>query len=65
MQAVYDYWTYFVPIQKGMPSNCSRDMEAIVDYVDGLIEAKNTTELSRLKTMFRLDGLSHDDDFAA
>ncbi|KAB5554368.1 serine carboxypeptidase S28 [Coniochaeta sp. 2T2.1] len=64
VEAVYDYWTYFVPIQKGMPQNCSRDFERIVDYIDGVIAAKNTTEVDRLKILFRLDGLAHDDDFA-
>jgi hypothetical protein len=64
VQAVYDYWSYFLPIQNGMPKNCSRDFERIVDYIDGLIAAKNTTEINRLKAMFRLQGLSHDDDFA-
>ncbi|OIW23514.1 serine carboxypeptidase S28 [Coniochaeta ligniaria NRRL 30616] len=65
VEAVYDYWTYFVPVQKGMPKNCSRDFERIVDYVDGIIAAKNTTEVNKLKALFRLEGLSHDDDFAA
>lgn len=65
MQAVYDYWSYFVPIQNGMPKNCSKDLEGIVDYVDGLIASKNTTEVNKLKALFRLEGLSHDDDFMA
>ncbi|KAH8911725.1 serine carboxypeptidase S28 [Coniochaeta sp. PMI_546] len=65
VQAVYDYWTYFVPVQKGMPQNCSRNFERIVDYIDGLIASKNTTEVNKLKALFRLEDLSHDDDFTA
>jgi hypothetical protein len=65
VEAIYDYWSYFVPIQEGMPANCSRDFERIVDYVDGLIAANDTAELGKLKSEFRLEGLSHDDDFTA
>jgi hypothetical protein len=63
VEAVYNFWSYFVPIQEGMPKNCSRDLESIVDYVDGLIAANNTAEVNKLKALFRLEGLSHDDDF--
>jgi hypothetical protein len=26
VEAISDYWQYFVPIQEGMPANCSKDL---------------------------------------
>lgn len=34
LEAIYDYWQYFQPIQEGMPRNCSLDYSAIIDHVD-------------------------------
>lgn len=62
MEAIYGSWSHFVPIQKGMPQDCSHDFERIVDYADGLIAAGNSANFNELKAMFRLEGLSHDDE---
>ncbi|KAK3326755.1 serine carboxypeptidase S28 [Apodospora peruviana] len=64
VQAVYDYWSYFLPIQRGMPANCSADISLIVDYVDSVLDKKNETETAKLKDMFGLGEVVHDDDFA-
>lgn len=45
-----------------MPQDCSHDFERIVDYADGLIAAGNSANFNELKAMFRLEGLSHDDE---
>ncbi|KAK3326997.1 serine carboxypeptidase S28 [Cercophora scortea] len=65
VQAVYDYWEYFLPIQRGMPQNCSADMSRIVDYIDGVFDSGNDGDILELKTMFGLEELSHVDDVAA
>lgn len=63
VQAIYDYWSYFLPIHRGMPKNCSREFERIADHIDKVIERNNETEIYNLKDMFGLAGLEHHDDF--
>jgi hypothetical protein len=63
VQAVYDFWTFFEPIRKGMPQNCSTDLARVVDYIDEQIAAKNTTEVTRIRSEFGLLHLLHEDDF--
>jgi len=65
VHAVYNYWSYFLPIHRGMPKNCSADLQAIADHMDRLIERNNRTEMRQLKDMFGLADVEHDDDFAA
>lgn len=38
VQAISNYWQYFVPVQNGMPQNCSADVTRVIDYLDGLME---------------------------
>jgi hypothetical protein len=64
VQAVYDYWQYFYPIQQGMPQNCSRDFAAVIDHVDGVLSHGSKKEKRELKTMFGVEALEHDDDAA-
>ncbi|KAK0716778.1 serine carboxypeptidase S28 [Lasiosphaeria miniovina] len=64
VQLVDDYWSYFLPIQKGMPKNCSTDISRIVEHVDNVLDSKNETAICDLKKRFGLDELGHADDFA-
>jgi hypothetical protein len=65
VQAVYDYWSYFLPIQNGMAKNCSRDLARIVAHVDDVIASGNASELAILQKSFGLQDLHHVDDFAS
>ncbi|KAI1767147.1 peptidase S28 [Hypoxylon sp. FL1150] len=64
VEAIYDYWTYFYSIQDGMPKNCSRDYEAIVEHVDGVFTHGSRKEQADLKQLFGLQDLAHVDDAA-
>ncbi|KAK6087654.1 serine carboxypeptidase S28 [Seiridium cupressi] len=64
VEAIYDYWQYFYPIQQGMPKNCSIDYEAIVDYVDSVFINGTEDDKLALKAQFNLEDLAHDDDAA-
>jgi len=64
LEAIYDYWQYFVPTQQGMPQNCSRDFSAIIDYTDRVLQHGSRKEKEDLKAMFNLQGLEHIDDIA-
>ncbi|KXX79502.1 putative serine protease EDA2 [Madurella mycetomatis] len=65
VQAIRDFWAYFQPIQEGMPKNCSNSMTSIAKHVDQVLGRKDETETLKLKTMFGLEQLEHDDDFAS
>jgi hypothetical protein len=60
-----DYWQYFVPVQQGMPKNCSADITRVVDYVDHVGMKGTAKEKKSLQTMFGLGDLEHYDDFAS
>ncbi|KAF7531733.1 hypothetical protein G7054_g8596 [Neopestalotiopsis clavispora] len=64
VQAVYDFWEYWYPIQMGMPQNCSHDYAAIVDYVDDTFLHGSPQDKQSLKEMFAVQDLDHDDDAA-
>lgn len=65
VEATYDYWSYFLPIQNGMPKNCSRDFERIVDHVDNVLLTGSDDEIYSLKKKFGLQDLAHKEDFAS
>ncbi|KAB5536262.1 putative serine peptidase [Coniochaeta sp. 2T2.1] len=65
VEAIDDFWQYFVPIQQGMPKNCSSDVQKVVDYVDGVLRLGTPKAKQALKEKFGLGGIVHDNDFAA
>ncbi|TLD10195.1 hypothetical protein PgNI_05425 [Pyricularia grisea] len=62
VEAVRDMWTMFTPVQEAMPRNCSRDVSAAIDYMDGLFKNGSRSDVQKLKAKFMLDSLS-DADF--
>ena len=64
VQAVYDFWSYYSPIERGIPRNCSADGLLIADHLTAVQERGNKTEIHELKDMFGLAELEHYDDFA-
>lgn len=65
VQAVSDYYGYFLPVQQGMPQNCSKDVSLVIDHMDGILMAGNQKKIHDLKAMFGLEALEHNDDFMA
>ncbi|CDO72685.1 hypothetical protein BN946_scf184985.g105 [Trametes cinnabarina] len=65
VQAIVDFWGYFEPIRQAMPANCSADVEAVIAHVDSVIASGDSTQIDALKSTFGLQGLAHNDDFAA
>ncbi|KAH8896497.1 serine carboxypeptidase S28 [Thozetella sp. PMI_491] len=64
VQAVYDFWSYFLPIQNGMPRNCSADFARIAERIDEVIQRGNATEIKALQKLFGAEQLEHADDFS-
>ena len=65
VEAIKNFWSYNLPIQNGMPQNCSKDITRVVNYVDAVLDYGSDANKTELKTMFGLQKLEHDDDFAA
>ena len=47
-----------------MPTNCSRDINRVIEYVDFVRFAGSKRRQWHLKKMFGLEELQHFDDFA-
>ena len=46
-----------------MPANCSSDVEAVVEYVDGVFASSNETDIMEVLNLFGLEDLyPHLDD---
>ncbi|OJJ42845.1 hypothetical protein ASPZODRAFT_75976 [Penicilliopsis zonata CBS 506.65] len=65
VEAVYNYWQYFVPIQEGMAKNCSTDVGKVVEYLDQVYKDGDVARQQELKEMFGLGELEHYDDFVS
>nr|POF03037.1 putative extracellular serine carboxypeptidase [Quercus suber] len=63
VQAIIDYWAYFVPVQESMPKNCSKDVSLVVDYMDDILMHGSASEIDSLKAKFGLQNVTHNDDF--
>lgn len=55
-------WQYFAPVQEGMAKNCSKDISAVVEYMDDVFQKGTESEKLALKTQFGLESVEHDDD---
>ncbi|ROW08683.1 hypothetical protein VPNG_06442 [Cytospora leucostoma] len=65
VEAIYDFWQYFDPVQQGAPKNCTSDVQKVIEYVDGILLGNDTAAKQALKAKFGLEGVEHDDDFAS
>jgi hypothetical protein len=65
VEAISDYWSYFLPVQEGMPKNCSKDVNLVVEHMDNVLTTGSEQDKHDLKAMFGLETIEHDDDFMA
>ncbi|EGP83270.1 unnamed protein product [Zymoseptoria tritici ST99CH_3D1] len=63
MQAIEDFWQYFVPAQQGLPRNCSTDFSQVIDYMDDVVLHGTPQAVTQLKSRFGLEDVSRNDDF--
>ena len=47
-----------------MPKNCSKDVSLVINHIDNVLTHGSAAKKLALKTMFGLEGVEHDDDFA-
>ena len=65
VQAISDYWGYFLPVQEGMPKNCSKDVNLVIEHMDSVLTTGTVQEIHDVKAMFGLESVEHNDDFMA
>jgi len=65
VEAIENYWEYFVPVMEGMPQNCSKDVSLVIDHIDSVFLNGTAKEQHDLKAMFGLQELEHAADFAS
>ncbi|CAJ2507165.1 Uu.00g083510.m01.CDS01 [Anthostomella pinea] len=63
VEAIGDFWQYFVPVQEATPKNCSVDLNTVIEYVDGILMNGTHKQKAALKNQFMLGDLE-DADFA-
>jgi hypothetical protein len=56
---------YFLPVQQGMPKNCSTDVALVIDHMDEVLTTGSADEVLALKTKFGMQDVKHNDDFMA
>ena len=63
VESISDYWTYFVPVQEGMPKNCSKDVNLVFEHMDKILTTGSDSEIHALKAKFGMEDIVHNDDF--
>ncbi|KAF2654875.1 hypothetical protein K491DRAFT_693417 [Lophiostoma macrostomum CBS 122681] len=64
VEAIGDFWQYFVPVEEATPANCSADLNTVINYIDTTLTTGSDSDKAALKAKFLLDDLE-DADFAA
>ncbi|KAI1264332.1 peptidase S28 [Xylariaceae sp. FL1019] len=64
VEAISDFWQYFTPVQEATPANCSKDVNAVIEYVDHTMKHGSRKEKTKLKAKFGLQSLQ-DADFGS
>ena len=63
VEAISNYWEYFVPVQEGMPMNCSKDVNLVIEHMDNVLTTGTEEEIYQLKSKFGLEDIVHSNDF--
>ncbi|KAF9535131.1 serine carboxypeptidase S28-domain-containing protein [Crepidotus variabilis] len=64
VEAIGDFWRFFVPIQENMPRNCSADVQKTIQHIDTVLMGENQTAIQEVKNIFGLTNVTHLDDVA-
>lgn len=64
VEAIGDFWQYFVPVKEAAPKNCTADLNTVIEYVDHTLQHGSPKEKAQLKDKFKLGNLQ-DADFGS
>ncbi|KAL9605349.1 MAG: hypothetical protein Q9179_001442 [Wetmoreana sp. 5 TL-2023] len=62
-EAIWDFWEYYEPVRKYGPPDCIDKQTKLINVADNILR-NNTKYISQLKSVFGLEGITYDDDFA-
>ncbi|KAJ6468409.1 peptidase S28 [Mycena sanguinolenta] len=65
VQAINDYYGYFLPVVAGAPQNCSTDMKAVIAHWDSIMFNGTEEEQGELLSIFGLQNVTHAADAAS
>ncbi|KAM0451596.1 hypothetical protein ACHAPV_009937 [Trichoderma viride] len=65
VEAIGPLWQYFEQVKLAMPKNCTSDYVKIIDHVDSILLGNDKKAKADLRSLFKLEGVVYDDDFAA
>ncbi|KAF8207136.1 serine carboxypeptidase S28-domain-containing protein [Mycena galopus ATCC 62051] len=65
VQAISNYYGYFLPVAAGAPQNCSTDMKAVITHWDTVMSTGTEKEQRELLSIFGLQNVTHVVDAAS
>ncbi|KAF7375194.1 hypothetical protein MSAN_00406000 [Mycena sanguinolenta] len=65
VQAINNYYGYFLPVVAGAPQNCSMDMKAVIAHWDSVMFNGTAEEQHELLSIFGLQNVTHPADAAS
>ncbi|KAJ7678494.1 serine carboxypeptidase S28-domain-containing protein [Mycena rosella] len=65
VQAISDFYGYFIPVANGAPQNCSTDMKAVITHWDSVMSNGTKEEQLELMSVFGLQNVTHSVDAAS
>lgn len=64
VEAISDFWQYFVPVMEATPANCTKDLTNVIEYIDDILLHGSAKQKQKLKAKFMLQDVE-DADFAS
>ncbi|KAJ7650700.1 peptidase S28 [Roridomyces roridus] len=65
VQAISDFYGYFLPVVAGGPQNCTNDMKAVITHWDSVMSTGTEEDQRALMTVFGLQNVTHTVDAAS
>ncbi|KAJ7671591.1 serine carboxypeptidase S28-domain-containing protein [Mycena polygramma] len=65
VQAISDFYGYFIPVATGAPQNCSADMKAVITHWDSVMAHGTQKQQRDLMAIFGLQNVTHPVDAAS
>ncbi|KAJ7510413.1 serine carboxypeptidase S28-domain-containing protein [Mycena galericulata] len=65
VQAISNFYGYFIPVENGAPQNCSTDMKAVITHWDAVMSTGTKEQQLELMAVFGLQNVTHSVDAAS
>ncbi|KAJ7086092.1 peptidase S28 [Mycena belliarum] len=65
VQAISNFYGYFIPVANGAPQNCTSDMKAVISHWDSVMSHGTAAQQKKLLSVFGLQNVTHTADAAS